>query len=507
MGYDVVPRTTTTDLGAASHVRGAGHRDRLRAWLSRAWSSKVAALGLTVLIAGGCVVFPDGSFTTKDPIAGEPSLAWNDPDDGLTDSPIDLADVGYHEAEHFIGGSATAYDKVEPGSWLPDGRWQAQPATGQGFTTRILVRRPADPDAFNGVVVVEWLNVTTGRDLDGLFRPTHTELLEEGYVWVGVSAQKAGVDDLKQRDPGRYGALQHPGDDYAYDIFTRAGRIVSDPASPVLGGLHPEVVLASGTSQSASGLLTYINAVHPLVAVYDGFQLQSHLGGAMAVRQGASMPASPIVRTDIDVPVLDVQSETDIVFFRTHRNRQDDHPHFRLWELAGSSHAGEYGRSLTWPPNPTAPGDPCTERINSAPMFAAGQGGDGSSGAVGHDRGCPAVRASRRADRSSGCRPPGARPARQRPGGHPVPPRRGADRPGRRLAERGAARQPEPGVLLFAGWSNPPLVRRPTRRSVPDVGLVRRTVRGGRQPSGGRGVPPPRRRRRAQGRGRCVATG
>ena len=73
------------------------------------------------------------------------------------------------------------------------------------------------------------------------------------------------------------------------------------------------------------------------------------------------MPERPIVRTDIDVPVLDVQSETDIVALRTHLNRQEDHPNFRLWELAGSGHIGEYGRSLTWPPNPTTPGDPCVE--------------------------------------------------------------------------------------------------------------------------------------------------
>jgi hypothetical protein len=52
---------------------------------------------LIVIVAAGCVVFPDGSFTTKTPIAGEPLLAWNNPDDGLTDSPIDLGDVGYVE--------------------------------------------------------------------------------------------------------------------------------------------------------------------------------------------------------------------------------------------------------------------------------------------------------------------------------------------------------------------------------------------------------------------------
>jgi hypothetical protein len=364
MAPESIPTSTTTDRDPASRVHAGGGDCRQR---RVARLSTVAALSLIVALAAGCVFFPDGSWTTKDPVAGKPALAWNDPDDALTDSPIDLDDVGYVEAEHFIGGNATAYARV--GDWIPDGQWSARPATSQGFASRILVRRPADPDDFNGVVVVEWLNVTSGSDLDGLFRPTHTELLGRGYAWVGVSAQKVGVDELKVRDPNRYKNLQHPGDAYAYDIFTRAGRIVADPTSPVLGGLQPKVVLASGTSQSASALLTYINAVHPLVKVYDGFQLQSQLGGGMPLGEGP-MPPHPFVRTDIDVPVLDVQSESDLVVFRTHLNPQDDHHNFRLWELAGSSHIGEYGRSLTWPPNPTVPGDPCTDRINSAPGFA-----------------------------------------------------------------------------------------------------------------------------------------
>lgn len=330
--------------------------------------TKVAAGGLLVSVSAACVFFPNGSWTTGSPVLGKATLAWNDPDDGLTDSPLDLTDVGYVEAEHFIGGNATPYGRV--GTWGSDGRWQAQPGAAQTFTTRILIRRPADPADFNGVVVVEWLNVTSGRDLDAVFRPTHTELLQHGYTWVGVSAQKAGVDDLKRRDPDHYRPLSHPGDAYAYDLFTQAGRIVADPTSPVLGGLHPEVVLAAGASQSASTLLTYINAVHPLANFYDGFELVSHLGFGWALGDGQAMPNHPIVRTDVDVPVLDVQTENDIVVLRSHLSHQDDSPHFRLWEVAGTAHVGEYGRSLTWPATPTTPGDPCADRINSAPTFA-----------------------------------------------------------------------------------------------------------------------------------------
>jgi len=58
------------------------------------------------------------------------------------------------------------------------------------------VRRPADPDAFDGTVFVEWLNVTAGVDGDPDFGLTHPELLEHGSVYVGVSAQRAGIEGV-----------------------------------------------------------------------------------------------------------------------------------------------------------------------------------------------------------------------------------------------------------------------------------------------------------------------
>src|SRR5262245_39360047 len=252
---------------------------------ARRWLAVGAALALTLLLGTGCIVLPDGTFVSNEPRPGTPFPAWNDPDDGLVDAPISLADVGYVEDEQLIAGNATSYRQSGP--WLQDGVWAVEPADTQSFHTRLLIRRPADPARFNGVVVVEWLNVTGGSDLDALFRPLHTELLQKGYAWVGVSAQKAGVDDLVRRNPSRYWSLHHPGDAYAFDIFTRAGRAVADPASTVLGGLDPSLILAAGSSQSAAALLTYINAVHPVSRIYDGFQLVSVLGGGLPIAPGA----------------------------------------------------------------------------------------------------------------------------------------------------------------------------------------------------------------------------
>jgi len=64
---------------------------------------------------------------------------------------------------------------------------------------------------------------------------------------------------LKNQDPQRYSPLHHPGDGYAYDIFSQAGRLARN--EEILRGLRAEHVIALGESQSALFLTTYINAV------------------------------------------------------------------------------------------------------------------------------------------------------------------------------------------------------------------------------------------------------
>lgn len=55
------------------------------------------------------------------------------------------------------------------------------------------MRRPLDAARWNGSVVVEWLNVSGGLDAAPDFDFTHRHLIREGFAWVGVSAQRAGM--------------------------------------------------------------------------------------------------------------------------------------------------------------------------------------------------------------------------------------------------------------------------------------------------------------------------
>lgn len=272
---------------------------------------------------------------------------------------IDLAEHGYVEEEYLVSGDAVAYEPV--GTLVDDGRWEVQETTTAPYTTRILVRRPADAAEFNGTVVVEWLNVSTGTDLDPDFAYSADEILR-GYTWVGVSAQAYGVEnevpkgdlgpnvvDIRALDPERYASLDHPGDSYSYDIFTSIGALLRRPGDvDPLGGLEPEVLLADGESQGAMRLVTYVNAIQPLVGVYDGALIHSRDGtAAKLVGEGNDpdgLPAAVAIREDTTIPVLQVEAEADLYTLRSQDPRpfpparQPDSDMVVTWEIAGSAH-------------------------------------------------------------------------------------------------------------------------------------------------------------------------
>jgi hypothetical protein len=273
---------------------------------------------------------------------------------------FDLAALAYTTSEFFISGTASSY-KLS-GTPTANGHWTAVPAETAPYATRMVVVRPADPDKFNGTVVVEWLNVSAGADGAPEWIVLHREMIRNGYAYAAVSAQRVGVEGgpsllgmanpLKKARPERYGSLSHPGDAFAYDIFSQAGGFLrSAEAGKVLGSVVPERVIAAGVSQSAAFLTTYVNAVDPLVKVYDGFLIHSRFGSAASL-ENASMagaptqPATVQFRGDLRAPVIAVITETDLLvegripgFYGA---RQSDNERLRIWEVAGTAHADNY---------------------------------------------------------------------------------------------------------------------------------------------------------------------
>ena len=274
---------------------------------------------------------------------------------------FDLSALGYTETEYLVAGTASSYELA--GERGTDGRWSVTPGAEAEFRTRIVVRRPLDAARFSGTVVVEWNNVSAGIDGSPDWILLHRHLAAQGHIWVGVTAQRAGVEGggiveglhLKLLDPDRYEVLEHPGDAWSFDMFTQAGRLLRLPAgeSP-LGDLVPDRVLALGESQSAACLVTYINAVDPLAQVFDGFFVHGRPGRGVSV-EGVFQPSRDLdavteaissggesIRADVRVPVLVLQSETDVVLLGGGRADQPDTDRIRVWEIAGAAHADSY---------------------------------------------------------------------------------------------------------------------------------------------------------------------
>ena len=151
-------------------------------------------------------------------------------------TPMDLSKVGYIEQEYFISGTAMRYS-------VPTTAGNATAIGTMPYRTRIVIRRPASAQAFAGVVVVDWQNVTAGQDVDTEWAAAGEFFVRTGWAWVGASVQRIGVHGfdspnpfanrgLKQWSPARYKSLDVTNsgavldDSQSYDIYSQIAQML-----------------------------------------------------------------------------------------------------------------------------------------------------------------------------------------------------------------------------------------------------------------------------------------
>ncbi len=322
------------------------------------------------------VTAPDVTITG--PIPGE---AEGSPTTGFDEA-------GYGAFEYFVAGSARSFDPV--GELSDDGIWELDERDTAPFTTRIVVKRPLDPADFSGTVLVEWNNVTAGFESTPGFTFASDEILRSGHVHVAVSAQRAGIEDegggllgsfgapLKTANPERYADLVHPGDDFSYDLFAQIGALVQavpEGQPDPLDGLEADQAIALGESQSAFRMTSFVNGVHPISPVFDGFFVHSRSGGHTEFREAPSdgtvdlLQGGTRIRDDLDVPVLVLATETDLTVLGYAPARQPDSDLFRSWEVAGTAHADSF--LLGGDPQLAADALGCAAPVNDGPQHLA----------------------------------------------------------------------------------------------------------------------------------------
>ena len=266
---------------------------------------------LAVLAGGSLATVPASAADVPSPATTLPPAGIRG--HALWDSYYDLEPFGYEEQEWFVSGTAT----------------DAAGATAP-YTTRIIVTRPSDPADFNGTVMLDWTNVTAQFENAVDTMEAREMLMRDGYAYVHVSAQAAGVCCTpltpKTWDPVRYAALDHPGDTYAEDIFTQVAKAVRD--GEPMSGYEVDGLIAAGQSQSGGRLYRYVKdylPAHPeAVGLIEGFLVHGSASGTKGFDH--VLPA--------DVKVLHLLSDQE-----ANVSAVKPDPNYRLWEVAGTAHS------------------------------------------------------------------------------------------------------------------------------------------------------------------------
>jgi hypothetical protein len=289
--------------------------------------------------------------------------------------PEELSEVGYVEEEFLISGTANVYDWPAPGAAVV--RTPNVP-----YTTRLLIRRPANRSKFSGTVAVEMQNPSNLFDLNLGWTISHKEFARNGDVWVGVTAKPVSVVALKKFDPARYARLNWanplPLDDprncakvandsdratengLVWDMYSQVGAwlVSRDPSNPLLygataGAPHPvQHLIGWGYSQTGGFLYTYINAIHPLDVkangkpIFDGYLVATATPTVPINQCAAPIPAGDARHQlrDVGVPVMRVMTMSEYLTFgggvAARLPDSDAPPNLtRNYEIAGAAHA------------------------------------------------------------------------------------------------------------------------------------------------------------------------
>jgi hypothetical protein len=274
---------------------------------------------------------------------------------------VDLPRAGYVEEEFFVTGTANVYD------WSGDGGVTVKTPNAP-YTTRLMLRRPANPARFSGNVIVEIGNVGRGYDFSFSWGVSHEYFMENGDAWVAITYAPENLQALKTFNPSRYAPLSMANptanercapnaggvaaaapleEGLRWDIISQVGALLraARPGGP-LAGFNVQRVY--GTSHGGE-LATYIAIFHARATlaggrpVYDGFIQHRHPALTRLRQCGAAPPASDprqILR-NINVPVMRVVSQTDVPGTYARRRDDSDAPgdRYRLYEIAGAAHA------------------------------------------------------------------------------------------------------------------------------------------------------------------------
>jgi len=201
--------------------------------------------------------------------------------------PIDLDKYDYVEEEYIVGGKANVYH------WSDNERYPHILLREAPYCSRMIVRKPRDPQKFSGLIHCELMNSNSGLDRSNAgWAPCHEHLMSYGHASISFTISERAMKVMRLFDPARYGDLQFKNpipkdermpietlhglpldeeteDGLQYDFYSQVAALIKAKRedSPFIGYDVKKLMLQGTTPGNLSA---YVAAVHPVTKLPDG---------------------------------------------------------------------------------------------------------------------------------------------------------------------------------------------------------------------------------------------
>jgi hypothetical protein len=305
---------------------------------------------LAVLISAGCTLLASAAMAQRPFGAGAPARPPQ-----LPNLPSEPTAVALPSTSPEITGPGPIFDSAPsqaPGHGLADYDYVTNEyfvsgtADGKPYTTRLVVRRPADDGDYSGLVLAESMHSSGAAHA---FEFTAMYVMDSGHAAVEILT--VPPERLTGFNAARYADLAIV-DGQANDILAQVGALIKSPQGP-LGDVGVRKMVLSGSSMSSGTLINYLSA-H---MVYRTADMGHIYDGYMPTSVGSTIPA-------VDVPLIQLPTMHE---FETNvpRRQDSDEPgqQFRLYEISGIGHVDSRDNIRLLP-------NPCSQPLSTFPAQA-----------------------------------------------------------------------------------------------------------------------------------------
>jgi hypothetical protein len=303
----------------------------------RPFALSAAVATLSLLAAVGTVAQPPGGFGGPRP---EPEIEGIPREPTAVSSPTLSAPVtgpgpAFDSAPSLARGLDIEHFRYETTEYFASGT-----AAGKPYTTRVVVRQPADDRRFSGLVLAESMHVSGAAHM---FEFTSGYLMDAGHAAVEIVT--TSPQQFAAFNAARYGSLRVE-NGQQNEIIAQVAALMRSSKSPLAGPVRKLVM--GGTSMSAGTLINYL----PAHMVFRTPEMSRIFDGFMPTSTGSTI-------REIDVPLIQMPTMHEVETNVTRRQDSDELGlQFRLYEYAAIGHVDSRDNARLLP-------NPCTKPLST----------------------------------------------------------------------------------------------------------------------------------------------